>query len=168
MSPWVCGARFALLQNSVGRRTNAPKLMGKHRRQICLAYYEAFVLGPAKFWTTCSAPRKVLEQCKPCLANSCRQSFRGQNKHTNFLKSRYSYFLEEFIFKPLSFQRTYYFESTIQPYGVIFRPQVEEKKCELPVETTQHLWTVPFCLFLQQTWDGQNWARYAKGMSESC
>ena len=90
MSPKLCRAQVALLQNSAGHRLRGPKLCGAQiERSKTLRGKFAFNICPAEFWTpqplpcgfldpsTCAprsfgamqpVPRGVLEQCNLCPA----------------------------------------------------------------------------------------------------
>ena len=68
MSPKLCGAQVALLQNSAGHRLRGPKLCGAQVEGSKTPRGKfAFNICPAEFWTPQPLPREVLDPptCAP-------------------------------------------------------------------------------------------------------
>ena len=95
-------------QNSAGQRTKVPYLRGaKIEGKFATRSYGALVLCPVEFWTLLSLPRRVLEQCNFCPANSQRHIFRAQNNHKNNQKKLFCFFFKVICVSHCHFRHLY-------------------------------------------------------------
>ena len=61
---------------------------------------------------------KIMEKCRHCPAKSRRHSFMGENNNKNYLKNDFLFFLSNFCYKSMLFQRS------IQPLGQLFKGHI--------------------------------------------